>query len=70
MSAQHYEGALKEELSDKLKADGVQYAVTIGRRSPMHEVHLDCIQEIADAGLTPVVVVGSTNGSGFFRSRQ
>lgn len=52
-----------EDIRDALKQGGLQYAVSIGRRAPMHRIHLECLQEIADAGLMPVVFIGSTNGA-------
>ncbi len=39
----------------------MKYGVSIGRRQPMHRVHLDCIREITDAGLKPIILVGSVN---------
>ena len=46
----------------------MKYAVSIGRRQPMHRIHVECIREIVDAGLTPIIIVGSVNkaGSKFF----
>lgn len=37
------------------------YGVTLGRRQPMHCVHMDCIQEIMRANLHPVIIIGSAN---------
>lgn len=65
-STHRYEGSGDAELKEQFARDGVRYGVTVGRRAPMHHVHVDCIQEIADAGLTPVIVVGSTNGADHF----
>lgn len=45
----------------RLKEDGIVYGISVGRRQPMHIVHLDCIREIAQAGLMPVIVIGSSN---------
>lgn len=56
-----YQSAAGEEMAAQLAADGVKYGITIGRRQPMHIMHLDCIQEIAKAGLHPVIVIGSSN---------
>ena len=42
----------------------MKYGVSIGRRQPMHRLHVECIQEIVDAGLTPILIVGSTNSAG------
>lgn len=39
----------------------MRFGVSIGRRQPMHRVHLDCIREIVDAGLRPIIMVGSVN---------
>ncbi len=52
-----------EDIRAALKQGGLEYAVSIGRRAPMHRIHLECLQEIADAGLMPVVFIGSTNGA-------
>ncbi|MDE1153264.1 MAG: hypothetical protein PW788_12070 [Micavibrio sp.] len=54
---------LGPDVSADLKAEGLQYGVSIGRRAPLHRVHADCIAEIAEAGLTPVIFIGSTNGA-------
>lgn len=34
----------------------------MGRRAPMHRMHIDCLHEIVNAGLMPVIGIGSTNG--------
>lgn len=39
----------------------IKYGITVGRRQPMHVVHLDCILEIVRAGLHPVIIMGSVN---------
>ncbi|HYD18914.1 MAG TPA: nitrilase-related carbon-nitrogen hydrolase [Patescibacteria group bacterium] len=52
-----------EDVKDALKAQGLEYAVSIGRRAPMHRIHADCLLEIAEAGLKPVIFIGSTNGA-------
>jgi NAD+ synthase (glutamine-hydrolysing) len=52
-----------EKISDDLKKAGVKYAVELGRRAPMHRVHVECLKEIIEAGLTPVVIIGSANGA-------
>ncbi|MBI1215983.1 MAG: hypothetical protein GC185_09220 [Alphaproteobacteria bacterium] len=52
-----------EEIREDLAKDGVEYGVSIGRRAPMHRMHVDCIREIAEAGLKPVIFIGSTNGA-------
>lgn len=41
----------------------MRYGVSIGRRQPMHRVHVDCIREIVDAGLKPIIMVGSVNNA-------
>jgi nicotinamide mononucleotide adenylyltransferase len=46
---------------NKLKKPTIRYAISIGRRAPMHLVHLDCLQEIKAAGLQPVIIIGSAN---------
>ena len=51
-----------EDNKTDLAADGIQYGISIGRRAPMHKMHLDCLSEIKEAGLEPVVHIGSTNG--------
>lgn len=52
-----------EKVAGKILSERRQYGVSIGRRAPMHRMHLDCILEIADSGLTPIIVIGSTNGA-------
>src|SRR5262249_15158487 len=47
----------KEEFSAK----GIRYGVSIGRRAPMHRMHVDCLREIQEAGLKPIFFIGSTN---------
>lgn len=59
-----FDGALDAALKEDLRAAGIEYGISIGRRAPLHRMHLDCILEIAAAGLKPVIVVGSTNGAG------
>ena len=39
----------------------IKYAISIGRRQPIHIVHYDCIKEILNKGLTPIVIMGSNN---------
>lgn len=41
----------------------MRFALSIGRRQPMHRMHVDCIREILAEGLTPLIVVGSVNGA-------
>ena len=51
-----------EDVQDDLVKDGKVFGISIGRRAPMHRVHADCLAEIAQAGLVPVIFIGSTNG--------
>lgn len=46
----------------EIAAAGMTYGVSLGRRAPMHRMHVDCILEIVSAGLKPVIVIGSVNG--------
>lgn len=41
----------------------IKYGITVGRRQPMHIVHLDCIREIVRAGLHPIIIMGSVNAA-------
>ena len=50
-----------EHVGPDLAAQGVRYGISIGRRAPMHKMHVDCLREIKEAGLEPVVFIGSTN---------
>lgn len=59
MTALHGRG---EDVEGELRWLGVKYGVSIGRRAPMHRIHADCLREIAEAGLVPVIFIGSTNG--------
>lgn len=52
-----------EEIREELAAQGLAYGVSLGRRAPMHSIHVDCIREIEEAGLLPVIFIGSTNGA-------
>lgn len=56
-----YQGSAADIKRD-LAENAVKYGLSIGRRAPMHRMHHDCIAEIIDAGLTPVIFIGSTNG--------
>ncbi|MDE2101342.1 MAG: hypothetical protein KGL39_29110 [Patescibacteria group bacterium] len=51
-----------EQVKAGLASEGIKYGISIGRRAPMHRMHVDCLREIKEAGLTPVVFIGSTNG--------
>lgn len=53
----------REDVGQALLKEGIRYGVSIGRRAPMHRMHEDCLREIAEAGLTPIVVIGSANGA-------
>lgn len=57
-----YRGCGADVAAD-MKAAGLVYGVSIGRRAPMHRMHVDCLREIAAAGLVPVIFIGSTNGA-------
>lgn len=61
---QAFDGTLSAELAAKMKAAGFEYGLSIGRRAPLHKMHIDCILEIARAGLKPVIVIGSVNTAG------
>ncbi|MBI1328143.1 MAG: hypothetical protein GC136_10960, partial [Alphaproteobacteria bacterium] len=41
----------------------IRYGVSIGRRQPMHRMHMECIREIEQAGLVPIIGVGSCNSA-------
>jgi len=56
-------GGSTEKVKEELAAAQVQYGLSIGRRAPMHRMHTDCLREITEAGLTPVVAIGSVNGA-------
>lgn len=51
----------RQEDKKLLKEAGIEYAVSIGRRQPMHKMHRDSINEIIEEGLKLVLVAGSTN---------
>lgn len=59
-----FDGKLDKKLKKKISAAGLEYGISIGRRAPLHKMHIDCIREIYDAGLTPVIIVGSVNEAG------
>lgn len=61
-SCKMFNGAA-DKAAAQLKAAGVTHAVSLGRRAPMHRMHVDCIKDIIAAGLVPVVVIGSVNGA-------
>ncbi len=62
--AQAFDGQITPALADDMKKAGVAYGLSIGRRAPLHRMHIDCILEIARAGLKPVVIIGSVNTAG------
>lgn len=51
-----------DDILKGIKEEKAKYGVSLGRRAPMHCMHVDCILEIVKAGLKPVIVIGSTNG--------
>ena len=51
------------DIAEQFAQNGIKYGISVGRRQPMHVVHMDCIQEIVDAGLHPVIVIGSANAA-------
>ncbi len=56
------DGYLDATKNADIKKEGLVYGLSIGRRAPLHRLHLDCILEIDRAGLVPVIVIGSVNG--------
>ncbi len=52
-----------DQVKESLANAGMKYGLSIGRRAPMHRMHADCIEEIAQAGLKPVIFIGSINGA-------
>jgi len=52
-----------DEVGAELQAEGVRYGVEIGRRAPLHRMHVDCLREIAEAGLKPIIIIGSPNSA-------
>jgi ribose-phosphate pyrophosphokinase len=59
-----FDGRLDRQMQAQMAAAGLKYGIAIGRRAPLHKMHVDCIREIAAAGLTPVIIIGSVNGVG------
>lgn len=57
------DGYLDAAKNADIKKEGLVYGLSIGRRAPLHRLHLDCILEIDRAGLVPVIVIGSVNGA-------
>ena len=58
-----FDGKLDTKLAAEMKAAGFEYGLSIGRRAPLHKMHIDCILEIARAGLKPVSVIGPSTGN-------
>ncbi|MBI3440684.1 MAG: ribose-phosphate pyrophosphokinase-like domain-containing protein, partial [Proteobacteria bacterium] len=56
-----FNGSAKKIKQD-LRDAHVEYGISLGRRAPMHRMHVDCIMEIIGAGLKPAIFIGSTNG--------
>lgn len=52
------------DLAVRFAQDGIRYGVSVGRRQPMHRVHLDCLKEILAHGLKLICVHGSENPPG------
>jgi NH3-dependent NAD+ synthetase len=52
-----------DSVKGELATHGIRYGISIGRRAPMHRVHADCLREIKDAGLEPVMFIGSANSA-------
>jgi NH3-dependent NAD+ synthetase len=50
-----------DTVKEDLAAQDIRYGISVGRRAPMHRVHADCLREIKDAGLQPVIFIGSAN---------
>lgn len=59
-----FDGKLDKALAVEMQAAGYEYGISIGRRAPLHKMHIDCILEIARAGLKPVIIIGSVNTAG------
>lgn len=60
------------DLAQRFKNDGIRYGVSVGRRQPMHRVHLDCLREIIAHDLKLICVHGSVNpkGSRFYNPEE
>lgn len=43
------------------KTSGCQYGISVGRRQPMHIMHLECLREILARNMQLFVVIGSHN---------
>jgi ribose-phosphate pyrophosphokinase len=53
---------MAKHIKQDMSAEGIQYGISLGRRAPMHIMHMDCILEMVNAGLKPAIFIGSTNG--------
>ena len=49
------------ESFEQAKAAGIKYSLLVGRRQPMHQAHLKTIAKNMEAGLIPIIVIGSSN---------
>lgn len=56
-----YHGSV-EKVLDGIRKEQLEYGISLGRRAPLHCMHVDCILEIVKAGLKPVIFIGSVNG--------
>lgn len=52
----------KDVTAKDMHAEGLEFGISLGRRAPMHSMHVDCILEILESGLKPVIVIGSADG--------
>lgn len=50
-----------ESLKNELEKLQIKFALSIGRRQPMHIAHLDCLREISMYRLHPIIIIGSAN---------
>lgn len=60
---ERYESKDGKPPKEAFAKDGIKYGISVGRRQPMHVVHVDCIKEMVEAGLHPVIVIGSVNSA-------
>jgi len=51
------------ESVEQAKGAGIEYAVLVGRRQPMHKGHLATILKTMDQGLIPIIIIGSSNSA-------
>ncbi len=52
-----------QDIVSELKEKQIRYGLSIGRRTPLHRMHVDCLREIQEAGLEPIIAIGSVNGA-------